>query len=472
PFYNAPLKGRNVIVPAEAALIGGVKSAGRGWEMLMECLTLGRGISLPSVCVGISQRIVRVVSCYSKIREQFGVPIGKFEGVEEKLCRMAGLTHLITATQNFTLSALNQGISASLPSAITKYNVTERTRDIVQDGMDLMGGAGIVLGPRNLIATAYTSLPLAITVEGANILTRSFIIFGQGFLQNHPLALKEISALEKKDLSTFDKAFSKHLYLIICNIIRGMVLSLGRGWFFLAPGYFGRGHRSIQKIAWSAALFSYLTNLFFFGFGARLKKKEKLSGRFADILSHQYIATALLWNWRAKGQSKNTWPVVQWGLNYCFQQIQKALEELLLNLNKPALFIPLNRFLYFLLRLNPLNATPSDKLSKKVTEALSKNNAFREELTDNSLIPTNPKHPLSILEQTCKLIEKAAPAANKIKTAIRKKHLPRNPIPLLLDQALDKKIITSEEYKNLKEAEQARETALQVDTFTREEYLP
>lgn len=472
PFYNAPLKGRNVIISAEAALIGGVKSTGRGWEMLMECLTLGRGISLPSVCVGISQRIVRVASCYSKIREQFGMPIGQFEGVGEKLSRMAGLTHLITATQNFTLSALNQGISASLASAMTKYNVTERTRDIVQDGMDLMGGAGLVLGPKNLIATAYTSLPLAITVEGANILTRSFIIFGQGFIRNHPLALKEMVALEKRDLSTFDKALSKHLYLIICNIFRAMILSLGRGWLYLVPGYLGRGHRAIQKIAWSSALFSYLTNLFFFGFGAKLKKQERLSGRFADILSHQYIATALLWNWRAKGQSQRTWPVVKWGLNYCFQNIQKAMEELLLNLNKPLLFIPLNRFLYFLLRLNPISTTSSDTLSKKVTESLLNDGSFREELMGHSLIPMNPKHPLSILEQTCRLIEKSKPAGKKIKQAIREKHLPRKPIPLLLNQALDKKIITSEEYKILKDAEQARETALQVDTFTREEYLP
>ena len=472
PFYNAPLKGRNVIIPAEATLVGGTKSVGRGWEMLMECLTLGRGISLPSVCVGINQRIVRVASCYSKIREQFGTPIGKFEGVGEKLSRMAGLTHLITATQNFTLSALNQGISASLASAMTKYNVTEKTRDIVQDGMDVMGGAGLVLGPRNLIATAYISLPLATTVEGANTLTRSFIIFGQGFIRNHPLALKEITALEKNDLSAFDKSLSKHLYLIICNILRGTILSLGRGWFYFVPGYFGREHRSIQKIAWSSALFSYLTNLFFFGFGTQLKKKEKLSGRFADILSHQYIATALLWNWRAKGRSKHTWPVVKWGLNYCFQQIQKALEELLLNLNKPVLFIPLNRFLYFLLRLNPISTTPSDTLSKKITEALLNDSSFREELIEHSLIPTNPKHPLFILEQTCKLIEETAPVRKKIKRAIREKHLPQKPILLLLDQALSKKIITPEEYESLKEAEQAREKALQVDTFTREEYLP
>lgn len=471
PFYNAPMEGHDVIVSAEAAIIGGVKSVEQGWEMLMECLTLGRGISLPSVCVGISQRAVRVATCYSKIREQFRVPIGKFEGVEEKLSRMAGLTHLITATQNFTLSALNQGISAPLPSAITKYNVTERAREIVQDGMDLMGGAGLVLGPKNLMATAYTSLPLAITVEGANILTRSFIIFGQGFLRNHPLALKEISSVEKKDLSVFDRALSKHLYLITCDIVRGLILSLGRGWLYIAPKYFGRGYRSIQKIAWSASLFSYLANLSFIGLGSQLKKKEKLSGRFADILSHQYMATALLWDWKAKGKNTHTWPVVQWGLKYCFQKIQKALEELLLNLNKPFLFIPLNRFLYLLLRINPLSAPPTDTFSKKAAEALLKNNSFREELMSNSLIPENPKHPLSILEQTCQLIEAATPARKKINLALLKNHLPQKPVSLLMDQALEKNIITQEEYISLKTAEQARKKALQVDTFTREEYL-
>ena len=468
PFYNAPIRGHNVIVPVEAALIGGVESVGRGWEMLMECLNLGRGISLPSVCVGISQRTVRVVSCYSKIREQFGSPIGKFEGVEEKLARMAGLTGLITATQNFTLSALNQGISAPLPAAITKYNVTERARDIVRDGMDLMGGAGLIRGPKNLMATAYTSLPLAITVEGANILTRSFIIFGQGFLRNHPLVLREISAMEKKDLSTFDRAISKHLYLTICDIIRGGILTLGRGWLYMAPKYMGRGHRALQKLAWSAALFSGLANLAFFGFGVKLKRKEALSGRFADILSHQYMATALLWNWKANGQKKNTWPVVQWGLDYCFQQIQNTMEELLLNLKSP-LF--LNRLLYFLLRINPLGKAPSDKLSKKTAKSLLTDRSFRQELTDSSLTPTDPKHPLSVLEQAVQLTDKAMPAREKIKQAIRKKHLPRKPIPLLINQALEKQIITREEFKTLKDAEQAREKALQVDAFTREEYL-
>lgn len=471
PFYNGPVEGANVIIPAEAALIGGLEKVGQGWEMLMECLTLGRGISLPSVCLGISQRAARVVSCYSKIREQFGVPIGQFEGVKEKLSRIAGLTYLTAATQKFTLSALSQGISAPLPSALTKYNVTERTREIVQDGMDLMGGAGLVLGPKNLMATAYTSLPLAITVEGANILTRSFIVFGQGFLRSHPLALKEISALEKNDLSSFDSALAKHFYSIICNIIRGITLSLSRGGLYMSLFHLGKGHHSIQKIAWSASLFSYLANLAFFGFGAKLKRKEKLSGRFADILSHQYIATALLWNWKANGRAKHSWPAVKWGLDYCFWQIQKALEGLLLNINKPLLFFPLNRLLYFLLRINSLGRPPSDKLSKQVAKDFLNDKQFREELIQGSLTPSDPKHPLHILERTCHLIEKAAPTAQKIKSAIRNKQLPRKHFSLLMDQALEKNIITGEEYKNLQAAEQARREAIRVDAFTRAEYL-
>ena len=468
PFYNGPMEGRDVILSAETALIGGVQQVGRGWEMLLECLTAGRGVSLPSICVGISQRTARAASCYGKIRNQFGVPIGRFEGVEEKLSRIAGFTYLITATQNFTLSGLNQG---AVPSAVTKYNVTERIGDIVRDGMAVMGGAGLVLGPKNVTAVAYASLPLAVIVEGANVLIRSFVIFGQGFFRAHPLAEKGISAVEKNDLFAFDKFLSKYCYFMICNFTRAVFLSLCRAGVSLFPFNRGAGHRALQKIAWSVSLFSWLSGLTFAGWGIRLKKKEKLSGRFADILSHQYMALALLWDWKARGRLKHNRTAVKWGLDYCFWRIQEALEGILLNLNKPVLFFPLNRLLYFLLQINPLGRPPSDKLSGQLAQALLNDKQFREDLTRHSYMPENPRHPLRVLERARRLAEKAEPSVLKIKSAVQKKRLPQKRLSFLMEQALEDKIITREEYDCLKEAERAGLQAVQVSAFTREEYL-
>ena len=468
PFYNGPVEGRDVVLSAETALIGGIQQAGRGWEMLMECLTAGRGVSLPSICAGISQRTARAVSCYGKIRKQFGVPIGRFEGVEEKLSRIAGFTYLITAVQNFTLSGLNQG---PVSSAVTKYNVTERVGDIVRDGMAVMGGAGLVFGPKNVTATAYASLPLAVIVEGANILIRSFVIFGQGFLRAFPLAEQGISAVEKNDLLAFDKFLSKSCYFMVCNFIRSVFLSLCRAGLSLSPFYLGTGRRALQKISWSVSLFSWLSGLAFVGWGVGFKKKEKLSGRFADILSHQYMAVALLWDWRERGRLKHSLPAVKWGLDYCFWRIQEALEGILLNLNKPVLFFPLNRLLYFLLRINPLGRPPSDKLSGWLAKALLDDKPFREDLTRHSYMPKDPRHPLHVLERARRLVEKTEPAALKIKSALQKKQLFQKRVSLPIEQALKKNIITREERDLLKEAEQACLQAVQTDTFTREEYL-
>ena len=466
PFYNGPIKGR--VTVSEDALIGGFSQVHKGRAMLRECLSEGRGISIPSLSLGISQRVAQAVSLYSAVREQFGRPIGEFEGVREPLARMAGQTCLITATQDFTLSALNQGVSPPLLSALTKYNVTELTGQIVKDGMNVMGGAGLSLGPKNLTAMAYQSLPLAFTVEGANILTRSFMIFGQGCFQAHPFLLKEAEALKKNSLSDFDRVFSKHIYHFLCNFIRLAVLSLFRGYVYLFPAGIGKGHRAVQKLAWSASLFRFLTDTAFFSFGSRLMKREALSGRFADILSHQYMATALLWSREKRGGLKNSLPATEWGLEFCFYQIQKAFEGLLLNFNKPILF-PFHRLLYLLLRLNPVGSPPSDKLSDTAAETLLKDRGFREKWLSHR--PTNPEHPLYRLERAYELIEKSRGTAEKIQKAVKKNQLTQKTIPLLLDEALKKALITPEEREDFKKAESARWEAIQVDAFTREEYL-
>jgi len=466
PFYNAPMKGHNVIIDAEEAIIGGLKQAGQGWKMLMECLVAGRGISLPSLATGASKRIAWVVSHHTRIRKQFGVPIGKFEGIEAPLSRIAGLNYLISACQNYTLSALHQGIHPPIITAITKYNTTELARQISIDGMDIMGGAGLTLGPKNKIGNLYRSLPIAITVEGANILTRTLIIYGQGSLRAHPYAYKEITALEQNDFQSFDKVLWKHLYQIICNSIRMVILSLTRGYLHISLHYIGKGHRYMQKLAWSAALFSWLTNIALFVFGAKLKVKGHLTGRFADMLSYQYMATSVLWNWQKKGCKPTHWHVVCWSLDYCFYQIQISLENILSNIKIPVL----RHILYFVLRLNSIGAPPNDKISKKVVKAFLEDQEFRLALTENMHIPQNPKDHIHTLKKAYELVCQSEQTIKNIKQAIKKKKLPKKRIKFVMKEALSKHIITQIEFDNLQIAEEARLAAIQVDAFTKEEY--
>ena len=467
PFYNAPMEGHDVIIDAEASIIGGLKEAGKGWKMLMECLVVGRGISLPSLAMGSSKRIAWVLAHHAKIRKQFGLSIGKFEGVEESLARVAGLTYLISASQNYTLSALNQGIHPPIVTAIAKYNTTELARQVSLEGMDVMGGAGLSLGPRNMTASVYTSLPIAITVEGANILTRTLIIYGQGSLRAHPYAYQEIKALEANDFRAFGRVLWKHTYQILCNTARMMILSLTRGYSHISLNYLGRGHRYLQKLAWSAALFSWLTNLALFVFGAQLKVKGKITGRFADMLSYQYMATALLWNWQKKGRSPSEWIVVRWGLDYCFYQIQTSVENILSNIKIPVI----RHLLFFLLRLNSIGSPPSDKISKKLVQAFLDDENFRDDLTGNIYLHKNEDHQMQKLKKAYHLVKKSENTVKKIKVAIKKKQLPKKRVKFLMLQALETRIISKEEFESLQLAEKARWDAIQVDAFTDEDYF-
>ena len=467
PFYNAPMEGHNVIVDAEETIIGGLKQAGEGWKMLMECLVVGRGISLPSLSIGSSKRIAWVVSRHARIRKQFGLSIGKFEGVEEPLSRIAGLTHMMSASQNYTLSALNQGVHPPIITAITKYNTTELARQVCLDGMDIMGGAGLTLGPRNMIANIYKSLPIAITVEGANILTRTLIIYGQGSLRAHPYTYKEIKSLENNDFQAFNQVFWQHFYQIICNSTRMFILSLTRGYSHISLNYLGKEHRYIQKLAWSSALFSWLTNIVLFIFGAKLKVKGHLTGRFADMLSYQYMATALIWNWQKKGRNPSEWLIVRWGLDYCFYKIQISLENILSNIKFPII----GDLLFFLLRMNSIGSPPRDKISKQVATAALEDIDFCNDLTENTYIPKEEDHQMQKLKKAYDLIKQSEETIRNIKIAIKQKKLPKKRIKFVMKEALDAKVISQEEFDNLTIAEEARWEAIQVDSFTEEEYF-
>ncbi|MCB0385983.1 MAG: acyl-CoA dehydrogenase, partial [Bdellovibrionales bacterium] len=322
PFYNCPTEGHDVEINAEESIIGGLEGAGKGWGMLMESLGAGRGISIPAQSASGIKTCARMASAHATIRKQFGLSIGKFEGVEEPLARISGMAYYSEAMRRYTLGALNQDIKPPVVTAMMKYNASEWFRKAVNDGMDILGGAAISLGPRNNIAIGYMAAPISITVEGANILTRTLMIFGQGALRAHPYAYKEVSAVENNDLKAFDKAFWGHIGHVVHNQFRALLLFWTRG--YLAFGLQGDSHtrRYFRKLNWTSARFAILADIAMGVLGGKLKVKEKITGRFADILSHMYLATAVLRRYEAEGRRKEDLPFVHYSMQYAFSTIQ------------------------------------------------------------------------------------------------------------------------------------------------------
>lgn len=468
PFYNCPTQGENVEVPA-SSIIGGIDNAGKGWTMLMESLGAGRGISLPAQACGSSKLVARITSSHTSIRRQFGVALCKLEGIEEPLARIAGLNYTLEAMRRFTVGALDKGIKPSVVTAMAKYNSTEFGRTIVNDGMDIMAGTGITRGPRNLIANIYTAIPIGITVEGANILTRTLIVFGQGLMRAHPWAYKEVEALEKNDLKAFDVALWGHVGHIIHNFFRSCLLSLTRGHLvFDAP--FGRFRRTYQKLSWASSTFALLADVAMGTLGGKLKQKEMLCGRFADILSWLYMCTAVIKRYQAEGEQKKDLPFVEFSLKYGLIQIQESFDGILGNLKIPGLTWVLRFFIRPWTRMNALESMYSDELTHQVADAMLKPGESRDRLTEGIYYPTDPEDALGRLENAYRVIKAAEEVENKITRAMRKKLLPKKRIFKLIEMAKDQGIINDDEVKLLNEAALARWDACQVDSFTEEGY--
>ena len=471
PFPNGPTEGKDVIISLEDHVIGGIEKVGMGWQMLMDCLGTGRGISLPSSGVSSAKLLTRATSQYSIVRQQFGLSIGQFEGVSERLSEMGGWTFISQSVLNYTLSALNRRIPSALCSAISKYQLTELSRKTISNGMDILAGSGLSMGPRNTSALSYISAPIAITVEGANILTRSFIIFGQGFLRAHPYAYKEMKAIEENNLLKFDQYFWSHMGHITQNIIRFLYLSLTRGLFIFVPGWRGRGVRMWQKIAWASTMLAILSELSSIVFGGKLKIKEKLTGRFADALMGLYMASAVLWYWKANNKNKDLWPFVKWGTQYSLHQVQKAFEDIVYNFDHVLLFPFFRYFFFHKIRLNSISSMPSDRLSQQVAQKMMKESKVLDQLTKGIYFPDLDEKSHWHQVQKCHLLSlKAIPIERKIKKAIKEKQLEKKRIPFVKDQALKKNIISKSEHQTLCSLEELRWESIQVDAFSPEEY--
>lgn len=468
PFYNSPIEGREVVVSVDQ-IIGGVEQAGQGWKMLMQSLAAGRGISFPATCTGIAKFVTRVASAHAVVRRQFGLSIGRFEGIEEPLARIGGLTYLMEAARNYTCAAVDAGERPSVVSAIAKYQFTELSRQIINDGMDILGGSGICRGPRNLLANIYIATPIPVTVEGANILTRTMMIFGQGVIRCHPYVYQEVLAIGKNDLNQFDQALWHHFGLMVRNSFRVVLLSLSRGYLARSP-VTGPTAQYYRKLAWASATFACLTDLGLLALGGSLKRRETITGRFADVLSWMYLGTATLRRFEAEGRQLDDLPYVHWAMQYAFAQMQQAFEGLFKNLPVPLLGFLLRGPGLVWLRLNPLGTFPSDILGSQVAHHLQTPGVDRDRLTANIYVPSHPDETLGRLEQAMRLSIQAEGVLKTIKAASKAGQLASGKPERLIEAAVTAGVISPEAANQVREAERLRLEAIQVDAFTLEEY--
>jgi acyl-CoA dehydrogenase len=463
PFQVGPNWGKDVFIPLDW-IIGGEAQAGNGWKMLMECLAAGRSISLPALSTGAGKLASLAVGAYARVRRQFKLPIGKFEGIEEALARIAGHTYLMDAARAMTCAAVDQGERPSVASAIVKYHCTERMRLVVNDGMDILGGSGICIGPRNLLGRGYQALPIGITVEGANILTRTLITFGQGVIRCHPFVLDEMRAMADPDrargLAAFDRHLRGHLAHGLSTAARSLFHGLARGRLAPAPG--GPGRRYYQAVTRYSAAFALTADLALLTLGGALKRKEKISGRMADILSHLYLVSAALKQFEDRGRPAADLPLLRWGCETSLRSVQESFDGLFRNLpSRPAAW--LLRHLVFPTGMG--HAGPSDALGHQAAAVLLEPSPARDRLTAGIFLPMDAREPLKQLEETLRKVIAAEPVERKLWAGAAAGRIRAGSDGQMLADGLKSGVITAEEGKVLRAALEARREAVKVDDF-------
>ena len=465
-FLNGPTTGHDVFVPIDS-IIGGVAMAGQGWRMLMDCLSAGRSISLPGLACGACEVTARGVSAYALVREQFGLPLARFVGIEEPLARIAGRTWLMNAARKVTAQAVSSGQKPSVISAIVKAYLTESMRVVVNDGMDIQGGAGIVRGPRNLLARMYQAIPIGITVEGANILTRTLIIYGQGAIRCHPFAFAEIEAARRGDLAAFDRGLFGHLGFVVTNTARAGLL----GWSgarLAVPPLGGPAGRGLQHLTRLSAAFALFSDAAMASLGGTLKRKERLTGRLADALAWLYIGSTCVKRWVDEGRRDSDLDFLRWSLEHACHEIEAALLGFLENLpNRPLAFAL--RVLAF--PFGRIHAGPSDRLANRVARAVVENDELRERLTSDIHLSEDEQFGLGALDRGRRLALQAEAPRKKLKEAAKRKELARADECQLVAEALEKGLFEAAEAELVRAAHQARSELIEVDAFDPDEYL-
>lgn len=464
-FQNGPTEGHDVFIPVDW-IIGGAERAGQGWQMLMESLSVGRSISLPSLSVGGAMMASRATGAYARIREQFGLPIGKFEGVEERLARIAANTYMMDAARILTLGAVDRGHHPSVLSAIVKQQLTEKMRVVVNDAMDIQGGSGISLGPRNIFGRVYQALPISITVEGANILTRSLIIFGQGAVRCHPYVFKEMEAAAMEDrsaaLKQFDVALFGHIGMSLSNSLRAFWLGLTNGRTAKVP-IKGAGRRYLQQLDRMSAAFALVSDFCMLTLGGSLKKKEHISGRLADVFSLLYLTSATIKRFEADGALEEDFPLLRAACHDAFYTMQERLNGVMRNLPIPLVggFL---RLLVF--PRGRAYSAPYDAFLKGAAAILLSPSAARDRLTKGIYISDDTNDQTGRLEDALIKVVNAEDDEKKLKQAVRDGIIPacRNTDELIA-AAEQSGHFTKEEMERIKLARAARMDVIQVDDF-------
>ncbi|MCC2523211.1 acyl-CoA dehydrogenase [Vibrio coralliilyticus] len=462
PFQNGPTRGEDLFVPLDF-IIGGPKMAGQGWRMLVECLSVGRGITLPSNSTGGIKTAALATGAYARIRRQFKQPIGQMEGVEEPLARLGGNAYVMDAASNLTVAGIDLGEKPSVISAIVKYHCTHRGQQSIIDAMDIVGGKGICMGPSNFLARGYQGAPIAVTVEGANILTRSMIIYGQGAIRCHPYVLEEMNAAysDASDaLDKFDAALAGHVSFTMSNLVRSFWLGLTDGRFSSAPVK-DTTTRYYQQLNRYSANIAFLSDISMAVLGGSLKRKERLSARLGDILSQLYLSSATLKRYESDGRIADDLPLVHWGLQDSLKQTEEAIDEFLANFPNKWLGKVLR---VMILPFGRVRKAPSDKIDSQVAQILQTPSATRDRLGRNQYFQASEFNAAGKIEEALHIILEAEPVFKKVCKAINERR-PFLRLDLIADIGLEKGIIDSADAQLLRKAEEHRLYAINVDDF-------
>ena len=463
-FQNGPIVGKDVFIPLDW-VVGGKAGIGQGWRMLVECLTEGRGISLPALSTGAGKAASRYTGAYAAIRRQFGMPIGKFEGIEEALGAIGGATYQMDAARLLTLSALDSGETPSVITAIVKYHLTERYRQVINHAMDIQAGSGICLGPNNLMGRTYQAAPVAITVEGANILTRNMIIFGQGAIRAHPYILQEFNAAREEDdrkaIELFDNALMSHAGHLTTNLSRTLWLGVTRGLFARKP-VSGSTGRYFQHLDRFSAAFALTSDLALMTLGGSLKRRERLSARLGDILSELYIASAVLKHFIDQGQKRDDLPLLQHAMDDSFRRIATAFKQLFRNFP----YQPLGLVLRMIVFPNGANfLAPTDQADRAVSRILLQPGKSRERLTRGIFITNDLNQQVGRVETAFQAVTDANPIESMLKSARSQGLIFGVNRKELIADALSKDLLDRKQLAILEKADRLRTAVIQVDAF-------
>ena len=465
-FQNGPNSGKDVFMPIDW-IIGGKDYAGKGWMMLMGCLAAGRSISLPTSSVGGAKGIARVTGAYARVRSQFKTPIGKLEGVEEALGRIAANCYMMDAVRIMTAGAVDMGEKPAVISAIAKYHMTERARLCVNDGMDIQGGKGICLGPNNWIGRGYQVMPVGITVEGANILTRTLIIFGQGAIRCHPYVLREMRAAKEMSGAEasieFDHAFTSHIGHTLSNGVRTFIHGITSSRLGQVPrsGAPETAHyyRFTSRLA---AAFAFLADVSMLAMGGALKRKEKISGRLGDVLSMLYLVSATLKHYEDQGRRKEDLPLIRWVVRDLLYHAQEAIDQILSNFPVKSV-ATLLRWTIFPLGMS--FRPPLDSRNRECAQILLEPGEARDRLTAGIYKPKNETDATRVLEAAFLAAIACEPIDEKLRKAVKKGKILARPGADIGVLALDAGLISADECAQWQRKESLRKHVIKVDDF-------